>query len=176
MKTLLKDKKTISLLFSILIVSSLIWMYMFTGTPRSTTQKQPIEGSVSLSGQTINKKELTLDHYKNKVIIIDFWATWCPPCVAEIPHFTELQSKYGTKGLQIIGVSLDQSIELIPPFVEEKGVNYPIVLGLSLQENGLSEVSSIPTTFILDRNHKLIQTVVGYRSLEFFEEIITPLL
>ena len=75
-------------------------------------------------------KPIKSSDFAGKVVILDFWATWCPPCKAEIPGFVELQKKYGDKGLVIVGVSLDEKgPAVVKPFMQQFGVNYPIVMG-----------------------------------------------
>ena len=127
---------------------------------------------------------VSLSDFEGKVVILDFWATWCPPCRQEIPHFIELQNAYGEKGLQVVGVSLDQQgWGVVVPFAEQYGIQYPLVLLTdpdvyqAYQEQLPSALrGSIPFTFILDRKGNVIDKVVGYRDKEYFEEAIKPLL
>src|SRR5215472_13898894 len=77
----------------------------------------------------LNGQPLQLSSYRGKVVLLDFWATWCVPCRAEIPQFVELQQKYGDRGLQIIGVSMDDSPEPVRPFYQQFHINYPVVMG-----------------------------------------------
>src|SRR3954466_6762060 len=78
----------------------------------------------------VNGANVTLSDYKGKVILIDFWATWCGPCKVEIPWFVELQSKYGKDGLQALGVSVDDTVDKLKPYVAELKMNYPVLQGL----------------------------------------------
>jgi peroxiredoxin len=120
---------------------------------------------------------LKLSDYLGKVIILDFWATWCPPCRAEIPDFINLYNEYREKGLLIIGISLDSSgIETVKKFVNKMGINYPIVMGNNKVINDFGGITGIPTTFIIDRKGNQIQKFVGYRSKEVFESEIKKLL
>ena len=170
------SKRFIFLLFSVILIGCLLWMYLFTGSPVTRSSTKEGGESVFLSARTTQDKLIDLDRYQGSVVIINFWATWCPPCSAEIPHLIKLQHKYRKKGLQIMGISLDSDISLISPFIKEKGINYPIILGETLNQKGLGDVTSIPTTFILDRNHTIVRKVLGYQSLEFFEDVLQPLL
>jgi len=126
--------------------------------------------------QDINNKTVSLSDYKNKVVILNFFATWCPPCRSEIPDFVELMDKYNEKGLAIIGICLDKDIDTAREFVHENNINYPVLL----DDGGVSEkygpVGSIPTTFIIGRDGNIAQELVGARKKEYFEEIIKPLL
>ncbi|MBI1884015.1 MAG: TlpA family protein disulfide reductase [Chlamydiae bacterium] len=112
-----------------------------------------------------------------KVVILDFWATWCPPCREEIPHFNELQEKYGPQGLQIVGVSLDRrGARDVKPFVKEFKVNYKMLVGdYSKVIEDYGGVVGIPTTFVIDRKGNIISKYIGYVEKEEFESQVKKL-
>ena len=122
-------------------------------------------------------KLVHLADFKGKVIILDFWATWCPPCREEIPHFIALYDKYKSKGLEIIGVALDRDgVAAVQPFAKEKGINYPIALGDEKIAQAYGGILGIPTTFVIDRQGRIVQKYVGYRDEQVFESAIQSLL
>jgi thiol-disulfide isomerase/thioredoxin len=122
-------------------------------------------------------KTVRLSDYAGKVVIIDFWATWCPPCRAEVPDFVRLQSKYRDQGLVILGLSLDENGEkLVRDFANEYNVNYPMLLANPGTATQFGGIVGIPTTFVLDRKGRIVQKFIGQTSLKTFEETVTPLL
>jgi peroxiredoxin len=125
---------------------------------------------------SLEGKNVSLADFKGKVVILDFWATWCPPCKREIPDFITLQSKYESQGLQIVGVAVSDQEPAVRQFAASMGMNYPVLIGnatISLQYGG---IESIPTAFVIDRSGKIRETFVGYRSADTFEAVIAPLL
>jgi len=122
-----------------------------------------------------NKVELS--SMKGKVLILDFWATWCPPCKEEVPHLVRLQSKYRDQGLQIVGLSLDKGgAPDVKPFAEEHDVNYTMLIATDETAKAYGGVSMIPTTFVVDRSGVVVKRFIGYTTPEAFEEAILPLL
>jgi thiol-disulfide isomerase/thioredoxin len=126
-------------------------------------------------------KKAEVDAYlatlKGKVVILDFWATWCPPCRQEIPGFIELQQQYGDQGLVVVGLSLDDSVEPVKEFHQQSGMNYPVFVVGPDTAAAWGNIESIPTTFILDKNGKPAgQPHVGFAPKEKFEAAIKPLL
>jgi len=118
----------------------------------------------------------TLSENIGKVIILDFWATWCPPCRMEIPGFIELYNKYKDSGLIVIGISVDDSVDTVNKFIIETNINYPVVMGNSKVVQDYGGITGIPTTFIIDRKGNIVQRFIGYRPKDVFENEIKKLL
>ena len=106
-------------------------------------------------------RDVTLSQFKGKVVMLDFWATWCPPCRKEMPDFIALQKKYAERGLVIVGLSLDaQGPAVVKAFTESLGVNYVIAMG----DNDVAEaykVEAMPTTFLIDREGRIRHRKLG---------------
>ena len=127
--------------------------------------------------KTVDGKTIRSSDFKGKIVVLDFWATWCPPCRAEIPGFVELQKQYARDGVVVIGVSLDQGEPAaVKKFAEKLGVNYPIVLGDQDIVRAFGGVESIPTTFIIDREGRIVSRHVGFTEKSDLEKDIKPLL
>jgi peroxiredoxin len=125
----------------------------------------------------VNGKKVKLSDFKGKVIILNFWATWCPPCRAEIPGFIELYKKYKDKGVEIIGISLDEGgVKDVVPFMKEFGINYHILIGNYKVTQDYGGIRGIPTTFVIDKKGNIRAKYVGYRPKEVFERDIIMLL
>lgn len=144
---------------------------LFTiGTSTVEAQEAPDFTLVDVKGENVS-----LSDFKGKVIILNFWATWCGPCKMEIPSFIELQDKY-RDDLVILGVSLDQSgPAAVVPYVEQSGINYPIVYGNGQVVQAYGGVRGIPTTFIIDRDFNINKKYVGYREHSVFENDVLTL-
>jgi len=122
--------------------------------------------------QDINGNEVTLSDFKGKVVVLNFWATWCPPCRKEIPVFIELYKKYKDEGLVIIGISLDrEGKRVLIPFVKKFGINYPVLIGTKKVVDAYGGIRGIPTTFIIDKKGKIRKKHIGLplNPREFFE-------
>lgn len=115
----------------------------------------------------IDGKDLSLKDYSGKVLIINFWATWCPPCREEIPHFTKLYSGYKSRGVEFLGISMDDGElnevrDLVKDFGRSQRVEYPLAVGNPDVANAFGGVASLPTTFVIDRHGKIIKKYTGY--------------
>jgi thiol-disulfide isomerase/thioredoxin len=122
-------------------------------------------------------KIVRLSDYKGKVVLLDFWATWCGPCKIEIPWFIEFERAYKDKGFAVIGVAMDEEgWTVVKPFVTDLAINYRIVQGSEETAQLYGGVEALPTTFLVDREGKIAATHVGLHDKDEFENGIKELL
>jgi cytochrome c biogenesis protein CcmG/thiol:disulfide interchange protein DsbE len=122
-------------------------------------------------------KAVHLSDYKGKVVLIDFWATWCVPCKAEIPWLIDLAKKYEPEGVELLGISMDQDgWDVVNPFVEKMGINYPILLGNKRTAYLYGDVEGLPLAFFVDRAGRVAAIQLGPGSRRSFEQTILSLL
>ena len=122
-----------------------------------------------------NGTTLKLSDYRGKVVLLDFWATWCHGCRTEIPWYMEFQNKYKDKGLSVIGVSMDTGWNAVKPFMVKEKMNYPVVIG----NDGLLErygSHSMPATYLIDREGRIANYHIGVVNKDQFESEIKKLL
>lgn len=145
-------------------------------TPKTAANTTyPIAPNFELQGS--DGKTVRLSDFKGKVVILDFWATWCAPCRMEIPGYVDLYKKYNDKGLEIIGVSLDRDgWTPVKPFMDSYKINYPIVMGNMQVVQAYGGINSIPTTFIINRKGEVVERKIGAREIDYFEQILANLL
>ena len=125
----------------------------------------------------INGRTVRLSNYQGKVVLINFWATWCPPCRAEMPDLVRLQREHGKKGLQIIGITYPpENKDRVRRFARSLKVNYPIVLGTRQIKARFSSDETLPLTIVIDRDGKVSDIISGILLREEFDEKIKPLL
>ena len=122
-------------------------------------------------------KLVHLSDYRGKVVILDFWATWCGPCRIEIPWFMDLQRKNKDRGFEVLGVAMDdEGWEVVKPFLAELGVNYRVMVGDDLTAQMYGGVDALPTTFLIDKTGKIAAVHVGLASRKDFENGVEQLL
>jgi thiol-disulfide isomerase/thioredoxin len=126
----------------------------------------------------INGANVNLASLKGKVILLDFWATWCGPCKIEIPGFIELHEKYKAKGLAVVGVSVDDTVEQLKPFVAQYKMTYPVLVGngQDAMQEAYGPMWGLPTTYLISRDGKLCRKHMGLVTKEQFEKEILGLL
>jgi peroxiredoxin len=140
------------------------------GADRSATSKKaaPDFTLTDLSGKTVR-----LSDFKGKVVMLDFWATWCPPCRREIPDLIQLQNQYADKGFTVLGISLDDGgAATVKPFAQSIGMNYPLVIGNSQVTAAYGAIEAIPTTFLIGRDGMILKTYVGAQDKSEFQSDI----
>ena len=125
----------------------------------------------------INNRKVSLSTFKGKVIILDFWATWCVPCKAEIPGFIGLQKKYGNQGLQMIGLSVDDSLPTAKKYADEMKMNYPVLLAEGKEDilEAYDPIPSIPVSVVIGRDGKICSKHLGIAPMGVFEKEIESL-
>jgi len=135
----------------------------------------------SFAGDAVKQIKLAelntlLESSKGKVVILDLWATWCPPCRKEIPGFINLYKKYKDKGLEIIGIAFDENgQEVVPPFMKAMGINYQVYLdGGDIAQK--YDLQAYPTTIVYGKDGKAASKHVGYVSEKEFENELSELL
>ena len=115
--------------------------------------------------KTLDGTPLRLSNYRGKVILLDFWATWCAPCQEEIPRFVEWQNEYRDRGLQVIGVSMDDSPEPVQKFSREFRMNYPVAIGTQDIASQYGGILGLPVNFVIGRDGRIKAKHLGMYDL-----------
>ena len=147
------------------------------------TEKLPTKTAPAWNLPSPDGTMVSSTNFAGKLTLVNFWATWCGPCVDEIPDLIELHNEYERFGFAVIGISIDNGSSGRPPstlvgnFAANYGMNYPVVMTRptwSGVEDQFGDLSFIPTTFLVNQNNEIVQTVVGARNNAFFEAMIRP--
>jgi thiol-disulfide isomerase/thioredoxin len=128
--------------------------------------------------KNVEGKPVRLDTYAGKVVLFDFWATWCGPCKLEIPGFSELYSRYRANGFEVVGLITEDPISNVPAFAREIGMNYTVLdaNGREDVEDAFGTISGLPTSFLVSRDGRICKTHTGYASKAEFEREVNALL
>lgn len=124
----------------------------------------PVTGPApEIAGKTVQGDTFRLSAHRGKVVLVNFWATWCGPCKMEMPDLVALQNKYGPRGFTIVGVSTDDysSPASLQPFVQSQGLNYPVLLAEAGLQQKYGGVENIPASFLIDRQGNVVKSVEG---------------
>jgi thiol-disulfide isomerase/thioredoxin len=137
---------------------------------------RPADLNVTL--KDLDNVDVTLSAFKGKVVLLNFWATWCGPCKIETPWFIDLQDRYGKEGLQVVGISVDDPLALLKPYAAQYKMNYPVLQGLGHREvmAAYGSITGLPTTFIISRESKLCAKHIGATKREGYETQVKGLL
>ena len=151
---------------------ALLWLS--TWPARSGTKELPDAPDWTL--KDVNGKTVRLSEFRGKVVVLNFWASWCSPCLKEIPGLVELQKKYLDRGLMIVGVSMDDDPELAKVTTQRLKITYPVVFGGPVVAAAYGQVAVIPSTFVINKEGKIATLHEGFTENEAFEAEIKSLL
>lgn len=156
-------------------------VYREAGPSSPATAASELVGAVrpEFSLADVHGVPRSVSEWDGKVVALNFWATWCPPCRKEIPEFVELQARYGERGLQFVGIALQRPEDVLS-FMEEYRMNYPVLAGemevIRLAERYGNRIGALPYTVIIDRAGRIAYVKAGPLPGPVAEEVITPLL
>ena len=147
--------------------------------PAYTCSQAARPANLTLALKDLNDAVVTLSDFRGKVILLNFWATWCGPCKIETPWFIDLQDRYGKDGLQVLGISIDDPLSLLKPYAADFKINYPLLQGLGHKDEmtaAFGALRGVPTTFIISREGKLCAKHIGATKREGYDAQVKGLL
>lgn len=158
--------KNIAYGLGILLVALMLYLTLFTSPEHTTSGLSKGKPAPDFTLRTLDGKKVSLSELKGKVVLVNFWATWCPPCREEMPLFEKVYKKYKDKGFEILAVSTDSSVEPVKKFVEEFNVSFPVLLDDG-KVSSLYSIQGLPTSFLIDREGKVVKVRLGkYKEIE----------
>ena len=144
-------------------------------------QDAPVDATalLALSLPDVAGKEQSIGQWRGKVVVVNFWATWCAPCREEMPEFVRAQTEFGAKGLQFVGIAVDQA-DKVAQFAKELGLNYPTLIGgygaVELSKTLGNRLAALPFTIIVDRQGHVVHTQLGPLKPDQLRDIVGKLL
>jgi thiol-disulfide isomerase/thioredoxin len=140
-------------------------------------EKAPLKSAPDFALPSLGGETVRLSSFAGKVVLLDFWATWCPPCLQALPNLAGLHRDYAKRGLVVLGIALDrEGAAAVEPVAREEALPYPVLLGSRETANLFGKVEFLPTIFVIDRQGRIVEKMVGYHTFEDLEGRIKPYL
>jgi peroxiredoxin len=165
---------------ALVVVAFVVALMLYVGyhkarRPGAASASRLTQSTVApdFSLESLDGKTMRLSDLRGKAVLLNFWATWCGPCKIEMPWFVDLQNQYGSQGLQIVGVAMDDaSKEDIGKFAKDMGVNYPILIGKESVGDQYGGVPALPESFLIGRDGKIVEKIIGLEGKAEIEDAI----
>jgi thiol-disulfide isomerase/thioredoxin len=162
---------------TLFVIVTTAFLMLFDGCHSSSHGESVQKGAVGTNApefslSDLKGQKLSLSDHKGKVVLLDFWATWCGPCEEEIPQFIQLQNQYGAQGLQIIGLSMDDSAKPVNAFYERVKMNYPVAVADANLGQLYGGVFGLPVNFVIARDGRIAAKFVGATDIETIRKAI----
>jgi peroxiredoxin len=158
------------------ILACLLVCVCFAGSTASATESLLQKNAPEIVLKDLNGKRVDLHAYRGKVVLLNFWATWCAPCQIEMPRFVAWQTEYGSRGLRVIGISMDDDPELARKLYKRLRLNYPVMMGNEKIGELYGGVLGLPVTFLIDSRGEVRAQFQGETDLNAMEEQLKALL
>jgi peroxiredoxin len=165
----------------LIVIAIVFCLYEYARHNSAHSHAGGIPGAVgstapSFSLKDVDGKPLDLADYHGKVVLLDYWATWCVPCRSEIPHFVEFQNNYASQGFQVIGLSMDDGPDPVRGFVKDFKMNYPVAMGTTQLAESYGGILGLPVTFLIGRDGKIAAKYVGLTDTAIIQQKVESLL
>jgi thiol-disulfide isomerase/thioredoxin len=170
-------RNPMALVFVAIVAAGMLYFGFHTARRSGTDHAPGVLGygtpAPNFTLEALDGRNLSLTDLKGKAVLVNFWATWCGPCKIETPWLVELQNEYGSQGLQVVGVAMDDSgKDEIEKFAKDMGVNYPVLLGKEAVGDAYGGVPALPESFFVSRDGKIVDRIIGLKGRAEIEDAV----